>query len=97
MLNCCDCLFFAHVRECVQMCVSEYYCVLYTCMYTYACVYYYMYILVYICVHGCVHVYLYVIVCIWLHVTAIRTHLVRSGPVWEIQSCARYGLDTRAI
>jgi len=37
------------------------------------------------------------IMCVWLHVAALWTRLVRSGPLQEIRTGAHYRRDTLAI
>ena len=48
-LTCCDCLFSAHVRACVQMCVWVLFCVVYVYVYVCVCILLYLCTCVYMC------------------------------------------------
>ena len=105
-------VFTVHVYVCINVCmyymcvwirVCVIYVYVYTCMCIRVCVYMYAYVL---CMLGCMHKYVYFyaqvcmsiyIMCVWLHVTAIRTYSCDLNSIKEDSNLCRYGPDTLAI
>jgi len=93
MVCVCECM---HVYKYMYVGVSGIIC-MYVGVYPYVYMYVWVSALVAYVTVLCVCVNSPLFLCVWLYVTPIQTHLVRSRPVMEIQNCVLCGPDTLAI